>query len=549
MPVKTAVILILNSLVVFVACILAFSFYNQFEKALNERVMLQLNSIKQLKQIQVEKYIDDNWQSFLSDSTAHTSAVPFHFSDSLSMKTGLVDLSPFNPAGQLAIGLFFRNGAHLRQKFLTLEDIQEILNERTGMGSSGESYLVGNDYRLRSRSRFMPDVKPMTIVAKTEGVINAFKGQEGNGIFPDYRGISVFSAYSMLEIDEVHWVICSEIDSDEVTKPLKQMQLKLLTITASIILLTILVSIFLSKFITNPLINMRNYLRAMSKGNYQQHIQSVAHPMEIKEMYVALVELQGTLNGAVDFSLDIGQMKLDKAYQPESDDDLLGKSLENMRNKLLEYRQKEEFNNLTTKRLLIEKLESERKNLSRELHDRIGPLLTSLKLYVQNRIDNPDIQRDMKQMLDETIHEARIMTYSLMPPSLHDFGIGVTLNNFVAKIQKAANIKIEFEDLTGSHHNDIPIHLQLNMFRIVQELITNTIKHAEATQISLSLSELGNYLSLYYSDNGKGFDPETKFHGSGLSNIRERVEIFFGTLSIQSRNGSTTFEIEIPLQT
>jgi signal transduction histidine kinase len=85
------------------------------------------------------------------------------------------------------------------------------------------------------------------------------------------------------------------------------------------------------------------------------------------------------------------------------------------------------------------------------------------------------------------------------------------------------------------------------MFRIVQELINNSIKHSKATTIRISLTEFDNVLSLYYFDNGIGFNINEVQLGSGIKNIKERVEIFDGTLEIESTE-NTIFEIEMPIK-
>jgi len=85
------------------------------------------------------------------------------------------------------------------------------------------------------------------------------------------------------------------------------------------------------------------------------------------------------------------------------------------------------------------------------------------------------------------------------------------------------------------------------LFRIVQELINNTIKHSNATQVIVTLSEFDDFISLYYFDNGGGFDLKTIKFGSGITNIKERVEIFNGKIEINANNGSAIFVIELPI--
>jgi two-component system NarL family sensor kinase len=226
---------------------------------------------------------------------------------------------------------------------------------------------------------------------------------------------------------------------------------------------------------------------------------------------------------------------------------LLGKSLIKMRGKLEAYRTAENKINLTNKRLLVTNLENERRRLARDLHDGVGPLLTTIKLYIQNKIDSGEHKESLKEMIDTTINEIRQMTNVLMPTSLDKFGIGATLHSYIENIQKSIEASIRFEDLTKEEESLISKEQEINIFRIVQELINNSIKHSKATKIRISLTEFDNFLSLYYFDNGTGFDLNKVNLGSGIKNIKERVEIFDGTLQIES-TGKTIFEIEMPIK-
>lgn len=553
MSVRTWIILIINSLVVVVVLFLSATFYSEFSSVLDERVMLHLNSIKTLKQIQLSKLINQHWDLFEKDTISE--GFDMVLPKDLYKTSGIYDLTPLHPAGQTSIALIKVSEGQRKLRIIDYENIKNILLERTGMGSSGESYLVGSDYRLRSQSRFFPDKTPYTILARTKGVFDGIKGNTNTGVFPDYRGVPVYSAYQPLEIGNLKWVILSEIDVEEVTIPLRKMRHKLIILTICIIAVAVILSLFLTKVITSPILEMKRRLMVMTKGNYNYEELSVTKnarfakkPIEITEMFEALGRLTTALSGAVDFSVDIGKMNLDSTYQPKSADDLLGHSLLKMRKKLIAFRNKEQQVNLTNKRILVERLEEERRRLARELHDGIGPLLTSLKFYIQNHIKQQTHREEIKKMIDTTITEVRAMTNALMPFTLEDFGIGATLNNYVQSIQQSVAIPIHFEDETREENSNISKEQAVNLFRIAQELINNTIKHADASQIRLTLSEFDDFVSLYYYDNGGGFDMKKVTFGSGIANIKERVEIFNGTIDIQSTKGTTIFEIELPIE-
>ncbi len=550
MNIKTLILVIINSLIVLVVAVLSFSFYNQFSKVLEDRVLLQLNSIKTLKQIQVENLIKAEWNDFLDsehnyknfDSTTVT------ISDSIKNIEGVFDFTPYHINNETSIGFISNSGEETKIKILDYNKIKKILLERTGLGESGESYLVGKDYRMRSQSRFFPDNIPYTMLVKTEGVINALKGINGRGVFEDYRSIDVYSVYSLIKISNLKLVILSEIDVSEVTMPLKTLKLRLIALTLAILLVAVVLSLFLTRFITNPIKNMQNSLRVMAEGDYNQSNEFIKNSNEIKEMFDALANLKASLQGAVKFSDDIGKMNLNTDYKPKSSNDLLGKSLITMRDKLIEFRNNEENSRIVAKRMLVDGLENERRRLSRELHDGVGPYLTSLKHYIENKVENEKKKTEMKRIVDDTISEIRLMSNALMPTSIDDFGVGVTLTNFVESLKKSTDVNIDYEDLTKQDSTNITNRQGINLFRISQELINNSLKHSEAKNIRITLSEFDEFISLFYFDDGIGFDERSIKLGSGIINIRERVEICNGKIEINSTTGNTTFEIELPVE-
>ncbi|WP_233270015.1 sensor histidine kinase [Polaribacter sp. L3A8] len=537
----------MNTLVIFVVTAVSLSFYFEFSKVLDQRILLHLNSIKTLKKIQLERLIDKEWNTFnYIDNKDRTSQIKLPKNTFLT--PGIYDLTHLHPTKKTSIGLIKVKDSVRYLKIISYQKIKQILLERTGMGASGESYLVGADYRLRSQSRFSPKKTPYKIEAKTKNVINAFEKGNGDGIFLDYRNTKVYSVYNPLKLGNLNWVILSEIDVAEVNIPLQKMRLKLAILTLIIITISIILSLFLTKIITEPIKKIQNSILLMVKGDYKNNLSLKKSPTEIIEIANALNNLKAMLSGAVAFSMDIGEMNLTSEYQPKSNSDLLGHSLLKMREKLTSYRNIEKEINLSTKRYLVEGLENERARLARELHDGIGPLLITLKLYIQNNIYDKTHKETMKNMIDTTITEVRQMTNVLMPTSLDNFGIGVTLINYVDTIRNSIKASIFFEDFTKKGKSNINKNQEINLFRITQELINNSIKHAQATEIRITLTEFNDFLSLYYFDNGIGFDIKKVTMGAGISNIKERVEISEGTFLIESTTNSTVFEIEMPIK-
>ncbi|MEJ6981572.1 ATP-binding protein [Pedobacter sp. P351] len=550
MNIKTLILIMINSLIVLVIALLSFSFYEQFSSVLNDRILMQLNSIETLESIQIENLIKAEWESLESSEgySENIDSATFVLPDSIKMISGIHDFTPYHKDKKPTIGFILNTQKGRKIKVIDYSNIQKILLERTGMGESGETYLVGDDFRMRSESRFFSNKKPYDIIVKTQGVISALKGINGRDIFKDYRGIPVYSVYSLIQISNLKLVILSEIDVSEVTKPLEKLKLRLMSLTLIIFLVAVTLSLFLTRIIIDPIKNMRNSLRVMAKGDYNQSIEYKRSSSEIKEMFDALSNLKASLQGAVKFSEAIGNMDLKTNYEPSSANDVLGKSLLTMRNKLIDFKNKEDNTRIMAKRLLVSGLENERRRLSRELHDGLGPYLTSLKYYIENNVENELKKTEMKKIVDETISEIRSMSNALMPASIDDFGIGVTLTNYIENLKKSTSINIEYEDLTKQENSNISDHQGINLFRISQELINNSLKHSKAKNIRITLSEFDEFISLFYFDDGSGFDVNTVKLGSGITNIKERVDICNGKITINALPGNTTFEIELPIE-
>jgi len=551
LSIKTLILIIINSLIAFVIIVLAFSSYKEFSKVLDDRVLQQLNSIKTLKKNQIEHLIKSEWEKFAAAGmdNQNVDSTVLMLPDSIKNSNGIHDFTPYHTAKKTTIGFVSNAQGRTKIKIIDYNKIKNILFERTGMGNSGESYLVGQDLRLRSQSRFYPNTIPYTLLVKMENVANAFNGKNGGGVFNDYRGIPVYSVSSLVDIPHLKMVILSEIDVDEVNMPLKKLKERLVVLTFGIFLLAVLLSLFLTRIIVNPIKNMQKSLGIMAKGDYFSQTNDFKKiSNEIKEMFDALANLKISLQGAVKFSDEIGKMNLNTGYELKSSDDLLGKSLLTMRDRLIEFRNMEENNRIISKRMLVNGMENERRRLSRELHDGVGPYLTSLKHYIENKVENESKKMEMKKIVDDTISEIRLMSNALMPASIDDFGIGATLTNFIENLKKSTAVIIEYEDLTQQENTNITSLQAINLFRISQELINNSLKHANAKNIRITLSEFDEFISLFYFDDGMGFDSNTVKLGLGINNIKERVAICNGKIAINSVPGKTTFEIELPIE-
>ena len=199
----------------------------------------------------------------------------------------------------------------------------------------------------------------------------------------------------------------------------------------------------------------------------------------------------------------------------------------------------------------------ERKRFAEELHDSMGAMLSTLKLYVNelgdfnNRDDeNQKLLNRANELLDETISNARTISHKIMPASIKEQGLEYALRSFADKIKASGKIDIELNSLgLHKHYNEI---LELSVYRMFLEMINNTLKHAKASKIEMTLIEKNNTLFLTYSDNGKGFDInqtiKSKQSGIGLENILSRIEFLGGDYQLNSQPGKGfTAKIRVPV--
>jgi len=167
--------------------------------------------------------------------------------------------------------------------------------------------------------------------------------------------------------------------------------------------------------------------------------------------------------------------------------------------------------------------ENERKRIAQELHDNVNNRLVILKqALLGDNVQHEDIQRLASQM-DETISSIRSISHAMLPPGLERFGVCAAIEDLADELSSTTEIEVNLNLDPGAAPKDSSYHLTL--FRIAQELIGNTIKYAEATQISISILKSEKGGQMIYSDNGKGFNLELAKDSKslGLRNIESRV--------------------------
>jgi len=196
--------------------------------------------------------------------------------------------------------------------------------------------------------------------------------------------------------------------------------------------------------------------------------------------------------------------------------------------------------------------ENERKRIATDLHDSLGPLLSAVKLNINSiEMEHPedkDVIAKSGKYLDEIIGSLREISYNLLPNTLERKGLVEAIKEFIAQIGHKSTINIQFFVIKECK---VPQEKEIHIFRMLQEILHNTIKHANAKTLQIGLSEEQGNLLLYTKDDGKGFDVEkekTNIKGLGLKSLESRVEILNGVCSLESKlNQGTNYFIKIPL--
>jgi signal transduction histidine kinase len=380
-----------------------------------------------------------------------------------------------------------------------------------GFGHSGETYMVGSDGLMRSQSRFIRS-SIMTISIKSDA-INSTIGGTGEAIITDYRGIKVLSSFGKVSIEGLDWTIISEIDYQEAIAPVNAIRNSIMLLTVIAAVIFFIITYLISLKITAPLIRLKNAAVELGEGNYTGQLTDVSND-EIGELTEAFNKMTVKL------------LEKDAALKIEK------------------------YNRL---RSTIDGQDLERQRLSRELHDGIGQNLIAIRLKLGAIEDNLSAQENEKiksviVMADNLIDEVRAISNALMPPALHEFGLNSVVRQLCNTLNESKGIAIDFQgEISGTN---LSRKSRLYIFRVIQEIINNVAKHSEADKFTIYAETKDETLTINISDNGKGFNAGSpcSSSGHGLSNIKERIDLIKGSLTLNSSEGNgTQFKITIPV--
>lgn len=335
-----------------------------------------------------------------------------------------------------------------------------------------------------------------------------------------------------------------------------------------------------------------NYL-ALKKANLREQINLYAETQQFKQAFLSsekLISISDSLNMIMnnnrriinDASYEAGKKeKRISALEQENELQLLRLKQKNYFNYFLigstliillfsflsyrNYKQKQKLQQQRISELEIEKQltateavlkgeEQERTRLAKDLHDGLGGMLSGIKYsfntmkgnLIMTPENNQAFERSM-DMLDSSIKEMRRVAHNMMPEALVKFGLDTALKDFCNDINQSGALQVNYQSI-GMGNVVIEQTMAITIYRIVQELINNTMKHAAAKTAIVQVAKSDGYLSVTVEDDGKGFETAIlhQSKGIGWSNIQNRIEFLKGTLDVQSeKEKGTSVHIEL----
>lgn len=196
---------------------------------------------------------------------------------------------------------------------------------------------------------------------------------------------------------------------------------------------------------------------------------------------------------------------------------------------------------------IIDTQEQERQRIGQQLHDSVAQLLYAIRLNIQHLvIKNKELNHDiipLKRLLNDAIHQVRHISVDLVPAVLHDFGLKTAI---ITMAERFSTIDFKITCQIPDQVNQLDREIQLVIYRIVQELLNNSMKHTDGTEIKVSITPYQEEIQVIVMDNGTGFkdDPKESFDkGTGLKTIKNMAELYKGEMNINSSSSGTSIQI------
>lgn len=197
----------------------------------------------------------------------------------------------------------------------------------------------------------------------------------------------------------------------------------------------------------------------------------------------------------------------------------------------------------------IEGLERERTRLAKDLHDGVCNDLLGIGMQMRYMQPTDESKEELLTLLEQVRSDVRCISHELMPPKFQLATLDETVEDYVQRLSLPSSMQLSFsKESEGAEWNRIPENVAYEVYRILQELLSNILRYSEATEVSVTLSLSRQQLLLLVTNNGKSFtDAEIQGRGIGLTTIRERAKAVEGIFAVSAQTGKQSFELSIPL--
>ena len=439
---------------------------------------------------------------------------------------------------------------------IAIEDINALMTdhgrwEHDILGESGETYIVGEDRKMRNDSRFFierPESYLSRIAARgydrqiiasirkhhtsvllqevnTGAVVDALRGDTDTRILRDYRGVRVLSSFTPLQIPDLNWVLLAEIDEVEAFASVYRLREQLILSGLIILLFAIILGFIISGTMTRPIHALTRVSEQFGRGELHRR---------------AAIRSQDEI-GVLASAFNTMAEKI-TSHTQQLEDEIRERRL--AEDRLQQSRQ--QFRNLS--RHLQGAREEERKSIAREIHDDLGQRLTLHKLQLSllqqdvNGTGTPAAKRlqSMTEEVDATIRSVRRLISQLRPGVLDDLGLTAAIewqtDEFRRHTGIACSLRIIPPDIT------LDPECSTAIFRIFQETLTNVARHAHADRVTITLTADAKGTTLEITDNGCGISVAAIEQPSsfGLMGMRERASYFGGNIRFSGMPGKGT---------